>query len=162
MCLCKIGTEEPAEEATSPEPPDSGAEEASSESVSQSERLERSVRLESRLKSMFDGLMDKLERDETFQAPIESFVSSYEKIHTDNGLISALSTFGKMRKPAAAARNINMQTRKGLQMSTQIGVQPTAVAGRKTPLGGTRSLITGRPPKRARKEHNYTCLFKSL
>ncbi|XP_058628486.1 uncharacterized protein LOC131538589 isoform X2 [Onychostoma macrolepis] len=109
--------------------------------------------LKGRLRSMFNDLVDKLQNDETFQAPIQSLVSSYESILTDSGLISALSTFGKMR--SAAARNIRMQARKGLQMSTQIGVQPTAVARRKTPLGGRRALITGRPPKRARREHNY-------
>lgn len=109
--------------------------------------------LKGHLRSMFNDLVDKLQKDETFQAPIQSLVSSYESHLTDSGLISALSTFGKMR--SAAASNIRMQPRKGLQMSSQIGVQPTAVARRKTPLGGRRVLITGRPPKRARREHNY-------
>ncbi|XP_077065726.1 uncharacterized protein LOC143718595 [Siphateles boraxobius] len=102
--------------------------------------------LKGRLRSVFNDLVEKLQNDETFQAPIQSFVSSYKSILTDSGLISALSTFGS---------NIRMQPRKGLQMSTQIGVQPTAVARRKTPLGGRWALITGRPPKRARREHNY-------
>ncbi|XP_058509820.1 uncharacterized protein si:dkey-75a21.2 [Solea solea] len=135
----------------------SGAAETSSPSESVAEHLK------GRLRSMFDDLVDKLEKDLTFQAPIESLVSSYENIHTDSGLISALSTFGKMRSAAAAAAapaaaaaaaasNIKMQPRKRLQMSTQIGVRPTAVACRKTPLGGRRALVTGRPPKRARRE----------
>lgn len=102
---------------------------------------------------MFDGLMDKLKRDETFRAPVESLVSSYEKICTDSDLISALSTFGGMR--SATARKIKRQPRNGLQVSTQTGVQPTAVARHKTPLGDRQELITGRPPKRARREHNY-------
>ncbi|KAK0138070.1 hypothetical protein N1851_025733 [Merluccius polli] len=142
------GTQEQAGTTTPPTPQDgSGAEEASSQSELVAEHLK------GHLRSMFDDLVDKLEKDETFQAPIESLVSSYEKIHTDSGLISALSTFGKMR--SAAARNIKMQPRKGLQISTQIGVQPTAFARRKTPLGGRQALITGRPPKRAWREHNY-------
>lgn len=148
MCFCEIGTQEQAGTTTPPTPQDgSGAEEASSQSELVAEYLK------GRLRSMFDGLMDKLEKDETLQAPIESLVSSYEKIHTDSGLISALSTFGKMR--SAAALNIKMQPRQGLQMSTQISMQPTAVACRKTPLGGRWALITGQPPKRARREHNY-------
>ena len=86
MCFCEIGTQEQAETTTSPTPQDgSRAGEASSQSALVAEHLK------GRLRSMFDGLMDKLERDhETFQAPIESLVSSYDKIHTDGGLISAL------------------------------------------------------------------------
>ena len=36
----------------------------------------------------------------------------------------------------------------------KIGVQPTAVACRKTPLRGRRARITGRPTKSSRREHN--------
>lgn len=150
-CFCKIGTQEQAGTTTSPAPQDSETEQASSQNESQSESV--TEHLEGRLRYMFDGLMDKLKNDETFQAPIESLVSSYEKIHTDSGLVLALSTFGKMRSVAKC--NVKLQPRKGLQMSTQIGVLPTAVAHRKTPLGGRQLLITGRPPKRARREHGY-------
>lgn len=144
MCFCEIGTHEQAGTATPPTPQhSSGGEEAS---VADTEHLEGHLRF------MFDGLMDKLRKDETFQAPNESLVSSYEKIRSDSGLLSAFSTFGKMRSPAAA-RNIKRRPRSGLQTRTQIGVQPAAVARRKTPLGGRWALITGGLPKRASREH---------
>ncbi|CAM4304668.1 unnamed protein product [Leuciscus chuanchicus] len=139
----QAGTSTPTQGTQAGTPQDGSGTEASSQRE----------HLKGRLRSMFNDFVDKLQNDETFQAPIQSLVSSYESILTDSGLISALSTFGKMR--SAAASNIRMQPRKGLQMSTQIGVQPTAVARRKTPLGGRQALITGRPPKRARREHNY-------
>ncbi|XP_056439004.1 uncharacterized protein LOC130375883 isoform X2 [Gadus chalcogrammus] len=147
--FCKIGTQEQAGTTAPPTPLDGSA---SAGASSQSELVAEC--LKGRLRSMFDGLMDKLEKDhETFQAPIESLVSSYDKIHTDSDLVSALSTFGKLR--SAAVRNIKMQPRKGLEMSSQRGVQPTADARRKTLLGGRRVLITGRPPKRALREYKY-------
>ncbi|KAJ8333580.1 hypothetical protein SKAU_G00415880 [Synaphobranchus kaupii] len=42
-----------------------------------------------------------------------------------------------------------------LQTKAQIGDQPTAVARRKTPLGGRRALNTGRPLKAWKKDHGY-------
>ncbi|XP_059900331.1 uncharacterized protein LOC132451728 isoform X1 [Gadus macrocephalus] len=146
---CETRTQEQAGTTAPPTPLDGSAAAGAS---SQSELVAEC--LKGRLRSMFDGLMDKLEKDhETFQAPIESLVSSYDKIHTDSGLVSALSTFGKLR--SAAARNIKMQPRKGLEISSQRGVQPTADARRKTLLGGRRVVITGRPPKRALREYKY-------
>ncbi|XP_076155836.1 uncharacterized protein LOC143139123 isoform X2 [Alosa pseudoharengus] len=109
--------------------------------------------LESRAKSMFEGLLVKVKTDSDFQTAVKKMVCSYEKM-TDSQLISAMSTFGKSGKNTAA-KLLKKRARKCLQMSVAIGVQPSAVARRKAPLGGRRALITGRPPKSARRDHSY-------
>ncbi|XP_062391790.1 uncharacterized protein LOC134079728 [Sardina pilchardus] len=109
--------------------------------------------LEDRFKNMCEGLLGKMKTDPNFQTALQKMVTSYNKM-TDNQLISALSTFGKSGTNTAA-KLLKKRARKCLQMSVAIGVQPTAVARRKAPLGGRRALITGRPTKRARKDHNY-------
>lgn len=88
--------ESPQDEAgstTPPPSPDPGAKKASLRS-----ELEH---LEGQLRSIVEVLVDKLKEDETFRSPVESFVSSFRKIHTDSGLISALSTFGRARSSVA-------------------------------------------------------------
>uniref|UniRef100_A0A1A8L8P5 Si:dkey-75a21.2 n=1 Tax=Nothobranchius pienaari TaxID=704102 RepID=A0A1A8L8P5_9TELE len=107
---------------------DSGAEEASVQSELDAEHVE------SRLRSMFDDLMDKFKKDKTFQAPLESFLSSFEKIHTDSNLISALSTFGKM------------------ESATSQNIQPTDDAHFESPLEDEQSITSGPPPKRAKSQ----------
>lgn len=108
--------------------------------------------LEERLTEMFVVLKRKLREDPSFRTPMTSFISSFEKIKTDSSLCSALSTFNK--GPVAKTRQ--HQRPKGyLQTRAQIGVQPTAVARRKSALGGRRALITGRPTKASMREHPY-------
>uniref|UniRef100_A0A1A7WUQ1 Si:dkey-75a21.2 n=5 Tax=Iconisemion striatum TaxID=60296 RepID=A0A1A7WUQ1_9TELE len=109
---------------------DSGAEE-SIQSEPDAEHVE------GRLRSMFDDLMDRFKRDKTFQAPLESFLSSFEKIHTNSGLISALSTFGKR---SADSHNI------------QPTEQSTESDDLETLLGAEQSITSGQSPKRAKWE----------
>ena len=67
------------------------------------------------------------------------------KITTDARLISAMHTYGQYNGAATDARKLCKRAR--LQAAAQIGVQPTAVARRRVPLGGRRCLGAGRPTK---------------
>lgn len=157
LCPCKIGNQEqsavpPAGEESVMDGEGSAAGEDPAEA-----RAARILHLEDGLKTMFEELAQKLRQDESFEAPTQCLLNSYRKINTDSGLVSALCSFGKERRSNTATTTTMWRKRaqKGLQTSTAIGVQPTAVARRKAPLGGRRALQTGRPPKRARKEHSY-------
>ena len=112
--------------------------------------------VQEKLKNMFDTLILKMNDDpDVYRLPIKGFVSRFEKISSDSALISALLTFAKYSTPSVT-RQIRNRAKKCLQTSTKIGVQPTAVARRKAPLGGRRAVITGRPPKSSRQtEHGY-------
>lgn len=91
-------------------------------------------------------ITEKLENDpQTFTAPVRTWMETSSKMN-DSSIISALHCFGKVPQVKA----------KYLQSSKMIGVQPTSIARRKTPLGGRRALIPGRPPKCSRKEHQYS------
>ncbi|XP_022103577.1 uncharacterized protein LOC110986198 [Acanthaster planci] len=109
-----------------------------------------------KLRNMFDTLSQKMNDDpDMFRFPIKSFVSRFEKIASDSALISALLTFAKY-STFSAARQIKIRAKKRLPISSRVGMQPTTVTRRKTPLGGRRALITGRPPKSSRQtEHGY-------
>lgn len=74
-----------------------------------------------------------------FREPLKSFSENLKNCKTEASLISALTTFGKYS--GAAISRVN-------HSGKIIGVQPGAVARRKTALGGRRSLGNGRPVKR--------------
>ncbi|XP_038068031.1 uncharacterized protein LOC119737634 [Patiria miniata] len=122
----------------------------------QSSRPTQDQDVQEQLQNMFDTLSRKLEDDpEVFRLPLQSFVSKFETIATDSALASALSSFAKHSTPAARQK---IRTKKCLQTSTEIGLQPpTAVTKRKTPPGGRRALITGQPPKTARETEHGVC-----
>ncbi|CAL8256348.1 unnamed protein product [Arctogadus glacialis] len=111
-------------------------------------------RLEIRVRGMMEGLIGNLQSGfDLYKAPMEKMLASYDRMTTDSQLISALATFGQQSTPAGSGAW--RMARRGMQTSMKIGVQPTVVARRKTPLGGRRALITGRPTKSSRREHNY-------
>lgn len=78
--------------------------------------------------------------------------------HTETGLLSAMTTFGKYTGlPSARRTSLSFHRRRGVQ----IGVQPTAIGRRRHILSGKRKLIAGRPPGRIQvpshmAEHVYT------
>ena len=110
-----------------------------------------------RIKNMSEILQTKIMTEpEMFSGPLNSFLSQFERMKTDSALISSLCTFGKYNGAVPTADRVR---RKYLQTSSKIGVQPTAVARRKAPLGGRRALITGRPVKGVHlPEHGYAKL----
>ena len=116
--------------------------------------------LRRKLHEMFTSLECNLETNpEVFKSPIESFTSSFFKIHNHSHLVSALHSFGKYSGVAIAARKICRKAARHqrLQTSSQIKVQPTSVARRKMLLGGRRRLHMGRPSKAEyTAEHGYS------
>ncbi|CAL8334539.1 unnamed protein product [Arctogadus glacialis] len=103
---------------------------------------------------MMEGLMENVQSGfDLYKAPMDKMLASYDRMTTDSQLISALATFGRQSAPAGSVAW--RMARRGMQASMKIGVQPTAVARRKTPLGGRPALFTGRPTKSSRREHNY-------
>lgn len=99
-----------------------------------------------------DSLKRKLDTDDSFTAPVNAFVDTFDKLQTDSALQSSLVSFGK---PHMADAKLPATPRGLLQASTAIGVQATTVAWRKTNPGGGRTTVAGRPPKSSRKEHGY-------
>ncbi|XP_056151032.1 uncharacterized protein LOC130125479 [Lampris incognitus] len=108
--------------------------------------------LKRQLDDFVGDLKRKLEEDESYSAPVKAFLSTFSKLHTDSAIQSALFSIGKAPQAQPMGRK---RPRGFLQTTTTIGVQPTAVRRRKTPLGGRRSLGAGRPPKSSKKEHGY-------
>ena len=80
-----------------------------------------------------------------FRVPLQQYVTNSGKITNDAHLISALHTYGQYNGAGTAARKLCKRAR--LQAAAQIGVQPTAIARRKVPLGGRRCVASGRPLK---------------
>ena len=80
-----------------------------------------------------------------FRKPLQCFIRNSKAILNDSHLVSAMHTYGRYNGAACATRRLGNKPR--LQSSTQIGVQPLAVARRKIPLGGRRRLQAGRPSK---------------
>lgn len=65
----------------------------------QTEALCQSSDTEIRLRGMFEDLLQKMKTDETLEEPVKAMLCSYETMSNDtNKLISALNSFGKMRK----------------------------------------------------------------
>lgn len=98
-----------------------------------------------RLEHFVDSLKRKLDADNSFTAPVNAFVDTFDKLESDSALQSSLFSFGKWH--TATSRGF-------LQTSTAIGVQPTAVARRKVDLGG-RTTAAAIHPRSSRKEHGY-------
>ena len=93
-----------------------------------------------------------------FRVPLQRYIVNSGKISTDAHLISALHTYGQYNGAATAARKPckPARLRASLQAVAQIGVQPTAIARWRVPLGGRRCLDTGRPTKASyTTEHGY-------
>ena len=89
---------------------------------------------------------------------MKAVVSSYQKIHTDSHLCSAMHTFGKYAGVSKAKVGSLKSRKRGLQLkgTGTIGVQPTAAARRRPHMGrGGRTLGAGRPCKvtQATSEH---------
>lgn len=99
-----------------------------------------------RLEHFVDSLKRKLDADNSFTAPVNAFVDTFDKLESDSALQSSLFSFGKWH--TATSRGF-------LQTSTAIGVQPTAVARRKVDLGGRRTTAAAIHPRSSRKEHGY-------
>lgn len=97
-----------------------------------------------RLEHFVDSLKRKLDADNSFTAPVNAFVDTFDELKTDSALQSSLFSFGK--RHTASSRG-------SLQTSAAMGVQPTAVARRKVDLGGRRT--TAVRPRSSRKEHGY-------
>lgn len=81
---------------------------------------------------------DILRAPELYGPALTSFLDRYERMKTDNTRVSSLHNFGSglCTLPATSFKS-----------TVKIGVQPTAVARRKTPVGGKRRASTGRPRK---------------
>jgi len=111
------------------------------------------VQVVDNLKQIFNVLENKLTIDsQLFQEPITKFITLFNNIKTDSGLISALHTFGKYN----GVGNPQIKPRKNLQGSKVIGVQPTTISSRKVCLGGRKVQTAGRPTKESRvHEHGY-------
>lgn len=93
-----------------------------------------------------DSLKRKLDTDNSFAAPVNAFVDTFDELRTDSALQSSLFSFGK--QPTATSRGF-------LQTSAAIGVQPPAVARRKVDVGGRRTPVASIRPESSRKEHGY-------
>lgn len=107
------------------------------------------------LKNVFANLEARVVKDPaTFEAPIKKFVELFNNVKSDSHLISALHTFGKY--------NGVLPMKKNVQGGKNIGVQPTALARRKSRLGGRNPIRSGRPTKAARREHPYAKQRNSL
>ncbi|KAK0134006.1 hypothetical protein N1851_030442 [Merluccius polli] len=109
--------------------------------------------LERQLDDIFGHLKQKLSEDKVSFSAVQSFVDSFGKLKTDSAVQSALFSFAK---DSLQSTKVHMRPRGFLQTSTAIGVQPTAVARRKAPLGGRRTLGAGRPTKNSRRDHHYS------
>ncbi|KAK3881456.1 hypothetical protein Pcinc_012864 [Petrolisthes cinctipes] len=77
-----------------------------------------------------------------FLEPLASFLQGLKNLKTEAPIVSAPFTFGKY-----CGASLSRQNHSG----KLIGVQPAAVACRKTALGGRRSLGCGRPVKRLKE-----------
>ena len=100
-----------------------------------------------RIKNMSEVLQTKMMTDpEMFEGPLNSFLSQFERMKTDSGLISSLCTFGKYNGAVSAGQRIRNKSKKVLTNLIQDRCA-TAVSRRKGALGGRRALITGRPVK---------------
>ncbi|KAJ8032144.1 hypothetical protein HOLleu_25583 [Holothuria leucospilota] len=120
--------------------------------------------LEEQLQNTFESLAASLRNDEgeELRNACKKFVSNYQKLTTRSHLISALQTFGKYSRAATSLRR-TYKSGRALQTSSKIGVQPTAVARRKMPMGGRRRLTVGRPSKSSfTSEHGYSKRALSL
>ncbi|KAJ8043335.1 hypothetical protein HOLleu_10379 [Holothuria leucospilota] len=120
--------------------------------------------LEEQLQNTFESLAASLRNDEgkELRNACKKFVSNYQKLTTRSHLISALQTFGKYSGAATSLRR-TYKSGRALQTSSKIGVQPTAVARRKMPMGERRRLTVGRPSKSSfTSEHGYSKRALSL
>ncbi|TWW72959.1 hypothetical protein D4764_15G0003530 [Takifugu flavidus] len=99
-----------------------------------------------RLEHFVDSLKRKLDTDNSFTAPVNAFVDTFDELKTDSALQSSLFSFGK--RHTATSRGF-------LQTGAAIGVRTTALARRKVDLGGRRTTGAAIRPKSSRKEHGY-------
>ena len=102
------------------------------------------------LHHIFQDLQQKLLHDpDTFKPSVDAFIKNYENIGTDSGLISALFTFGKYSGLSHKGKTFG---------GKRIGIQPTAIARRKSKAFGRSISLAGRPSKRTFVgEHQYSC-----
>ena len=86
---------------------------------------------------------------------MKAFVQNFDKLHTTNGLVSAMHCFGKYSGAATAV--IAGRKRKAIAFANKrIGVQPTDVSRRSLKCFGRRVAGLGRPSKLTRSsEHGY-------
>ena len=85
------------------------------------------------IRQFADDAISKLKSNRAlFRKPLQSFIRNSKAIVNDSHLVSAMHTYGRYNGAALATRRLGCKAR--LQSSTQIGVQPLAVARRKVPL----------------------------
>ena len=115
---------------------------SSSSVFSESERVEKVKIL---IKGAAEDICHRLEKNPSLLASAEKFVKMSGELTTDSALESALACFG--RYTGVGVTKCTISKGKVLQHGSKIGVQPTAIARRKSALGGRRCLITGRKTK---------------
>lgn len=122
--------------------------EGSKISVNQENRV---LELHLKIDKMASSLKTHLSQNpDIFTKPLNEFIRSNERLKTETSVVSALHTFGKYNGAAAALSS----RKKSLKGGSNIGVQPTALARRKSSVGGRRCAQTGRPPKNL-NDHSY-------
>ncbi|CAH1107376.1 unnamed protein product [Psylliodes chrysocephalus] len=97
------------------------------------ENIDNTVILEKRKESSLPEKENDIDQELLKQTEVKG-------VNTDSAMISALHTFGKYSGLPVIKKNC--------QGSRKIGVQPTAIARRKVPLGGRNVAVSGRPPKK--------------
>jgi len=101
----------------------------------------------SRFAAVCDKIKDMYDQDPAgFSPALTSFCKQAESVCTPSAMLSALHSFGKYSGAASAIH----RGRKNLVGLKKIGVQPTAVARQKMPVGGRKRVHLGRPPIHAR------------
>lgn len=86
--------------------------------------------------SVTKEFIEMVQSDETMPEQFQKFLKNYHNIKTKSALQSALTTFGKY---SGFSYNRNRR----LCSTKKNGVQPTAIARRKTKFGGRQSLQSG-------------------
>jgi len=112
------------------------------------------------LLSRFDSVCDKIKAmyahdPLSFARALQSFCKQGESICTPSAMLTALHSFGKYSGAAVA-----VSKKRHLVGLKTIGVQPTAVARRRMPVGGRRRVHMGRPAKRARVDDHGYCVAR--
>ena len=113
---------------------------------SHDETEQEDEQLSSDIRQFADDAIGKLMSNRAlFRKPLQCFIRNSKAIVNDSHLVSAMHTYGRYNGAACATRRLGNKPR--LQSSTQICLQPLAVARRKVPLDGRRRLQAARPSK---------------
>ena len=88
------------------------------------------------------SICQRIEGNPSLIPSAKKFVNMVNDLHTDSALDSAMACFGKYSGLKMTKKMSKLHT-----CSSKIGVQPTAIARRKSALGGRKCLVSGRKPK---------------